>query len=325
MARVWFVLATLAPVLALQLSFVRPQTIISAPTTSADSDGLTSSPTANPSPLPTYRPTNLTVPSAMHFELFKNSPFLDGCPPSDGSAKSPSDELVKVRIGDQAVEVHKAQVKTQTHFCAHLVQTAEEASFVIVPTKPTPAAFVPSWSTMLMNFVVLLVKFFLIFRASKKEPDYWARWNPYIMETPKRTLLFPSTDALSVAALFDPGSALQICLNNVFVSNPRAVSYPQDAFYQQSAVKAYNTDIPITPAAVTRPATSKEIAEIVRCAVQSKVKVQPRSGGHSYANYCMLQFFFSHRAMQRFYATSQVLAAKTEPWSSTSSSFRNSR
>ncbi|KAJ7812680.1 hypothetical protein B0H13DRAFT_1666088 [Mycena leptocephala] len=82
-----------------------------------------------------------------------------------------------------------------------------------------------------------------------------------------------------------PGSPLQLCLNNVFASNKGGVSYPQDFLYQFLNVKAYNTDIPITPAAVTRPTTAEDVAKIVQCAVASAVKVQPRSGGHSYGNY----------------------------------------
>ncbi|KAJ7035581.1 hypothetical protein C8F04DRAFT_511938 [Mycena alexandri] len=82
-----------------------------------------------------------------------------------------------------------------------------------------------------------------------------------------------------------PGSPLQLCLNNVFASNTGSVSYPQDALYQFLYVKPYNTDIPITPAAVTRPSTPEDVGKIVQCAVASAVKVQPRSGGHSYGNY----------------------------------------
>jgi hypothetical protein len=49
----------------------------------------------------------------------------------------------------------------------------------------------------------------------------------------------------------------------------------------------YNTAIPVIPAAVTRPTTPEDISKIIKCAVASAVKVQPRSGGHSYANYCL--------------------------------------
>ncbi|KAJ7825362.1 hypothetical protein B0H14DRAFT_2820516 [Mycena olivaceomarginata] len=81
------------------------------------------------------------------------------------------------------------------------------------------------------------------------------------------------------------GSPLQLCLNNVFASSSGSVAYPQSVFYQLADVKLYNQHIPITPAAVTRPTTSDEISKIVQCAAASGVKVQARSGGHSYANY----------------------------------------
>jgi FAD binding domain len=84
-------------------------------------------------------------------------------------------------------------------------------------------------------------------------------------------------------------TALQTCLNSIFTSNPGAVSYPSDALYQLTAVKAYNSDIPITPAAVVRPSTTDEVSRVVQCAVASSLKVQPRSGGHSYGNYCLGQ------------------------------------
>ncbi|CAG8619718.1 11470_t:CDS:2, partial [Acaulospora colombiana] len=55
----------------------------------------------------------------------------------------------------------------------------------------------------------------------------------------------------------------------------------------RTAVKPYNWDIPITPVAVTRPVTTKQLSRVVQCASASGVKVQARSGGHSYANYCL--------------------------------------
>ncbi|KAF8166622.1 hypothetical protein K438DRAFT_1857053 [Mycena galopus ATCC 62051] len=82
-----------------------------------------------------------------------------------------------------------------------------------------------------------------------------------------------------------PRSKLQRRLNKVFASSPGSVFYPQDAEYQSKYVKAYNQHIPITPAAVTRPTTTQEVSQIVKCAADTKVKVQARSGGHSYGNY----------------------------------------
>ncbi|KAJ8120644.1 hypothetical protein ONZ43_g2700 [Nemania bipapillata] len=52
-----------------------------------------------------------------------------------------------------------------------------------------------------------------------------------------------------------------------------------------SWVNRYNLDLPVTPIAVTRPQTAQDVSGFVKCAAANSVKVQPRSGGHSYANY----------------------------------------
>ncbi|KAH9818567.1 glucooligosaccharide oxidase [Teratosphaeria destructans] len=58
-----------------------------------------------------------------------------------------------------------------------------------------------------------------------------------------------------------------------------------DIFYQQIAVHPYNLDYPLTPAAVTYPKTSEQVAAVVSCAHSAGIGVQARSGGHSYLNY----------------------------------------
>jgi FAD/FMN-containing dehydrogenase len=68
--------------------------------------------------------------------------------------------------------------------------------------------------------------------------------------------------------------------------NDALYSFPGDPLYQLNDVKLYNQGIPITPVAVTYPKTAAQVAAIIKCAVQAGLKVQPRSGGHSYANYC---------------------------------------
>lgn len=78
---------------------------------------------------------------------------------------------------------------------------------------------------------------------------------------------------------------LQKCLNTVFEGNSGSVAFPNNPLYQILDVKPYNLDIIITPAAVTHPKSAEQIAEIVKCAVDSHAKVQARSGGHSYGNY----------------------------------------
>ncbi|KAF1830620.1 FAD-binding domain-containing protein [Decorospora gaudefroyi] len=78
-------------------------------------------------------------------------------------------------------------------------------------------------------------------------------------------------------------SAVQECLEGAVGKNN--VAFKGASFFQISDVRPYNLDIPVTPAAVTYPETTEQIAAIVKCAVDNSLKVQPRCGGHSYANY----------------------------------------
>lgn len=82
-----------------------------------------------------------------------------------------------------------------------------------------------------------------------------------------------------------PSSQLVSCLTNAL--SRADISLSQDPFYQLSAVKPYNTAFSITPAAVTRPRSADEVAAVVKCAADEGLKVQPRSGGHSFADYCI--------------------------------------
>lgn len=63
------------------------------------------------------------------------------------------------------------------------------------------------------------------------------------------------------------------------------VAFKDSPLFQTIHVKPYNLGIPVTPAAVTYPDSADQIAAIVKCAVENELKVQPRCGGHSYANY----------------------------------------
>lgn len=63
------------------------------------------------------------------------------------------------------------------------------------------------------------------------------------------------------------------------------IAFPTKLLYQFEDAKPYNLDYPIIPAAVTYPKTPEQIAEIIRYASTANLKVQARSGGHSYANY----------------------------------------
>ncbi|KAK8169989.1 hypothetical protein IWX90DRAFT_477389 [Phyllosticta citrichinensis] len=80
---------------------------------------------------------------------------------------------------------------------------------------------------------------------------------------------------------------LERCLNDAVGGDKDRAQFPDEALYQLRDVKPLNLDISVTPAAVTYPKTTEEVAEVVRCAVKYRRKVQARSGGHSYANYCL--------------------------------------
>jgi hypothetical protein len=77
-------------------------------------------------------------------------------------------------------------------------------------------------------------------------------------------------------------SAVQKCLEGALGKD---VAFKSDPLFQLSHVKPYNLGISSVPAAVTYPKTSEQVGKIVKCAVDNSLKVQPRCGGHSYANY----------------------------------------
>lgn len=77
-------------------------------------------------------------------------------------------------------------------------------------------------------------------------------------------------------------SPVQKCLESALGKD---IAFKNDPLFQLSHVKPYNLGIKSVPAAVAYPKTTEQIAEIVKCAVDNSLKVQPRCGGHSYANY----------------------------------------
>ncbi|KAI0201329.1 Glucooligosaccharide oxidase [Astrocystis sublimbata] len=78
---------------------------------------------------------------------------------------------------------------------------------------------------------------------------------------------------------------LSTCLNTVCNGRSDCVAYPDSPLYQISWVNPYNLDLPVKPIAVTRPDTADDVSGFVKCATANNVKVQAKSGGHSYANY----------------------------------------
>ncbi|KAL8660713.1 MAG: hypothetical protein Q9202_006293 [Teloschistes flavicans] len=51
--------------------------------------------------------------------------------------------------------------------------------------------------------------------------------------------------------------------------------------------KPYNLRLPYTPAVIVLPTTTRHVSDAVVCAGQNNVKVQARSGGHSYASFSL--------------------------------------
>lgn len=76
-------------------------------------------------------------------------------------------------------------------------------------------------------------------------------------------------------------SDLQECLT----SGVSDVVFEGDLLYQATAVKRYNLNIPVSPAAVTFPENVKEVSAVVKCASDNGLFVQARSGGHSFGNH----------------------------------------
>ncbi|KAF4883035.1 FAD-linked oxidoreductase sorD [Colletotrichum fructicola] len=83
------------------------------------------------------------------------------------------------------------------------------------------------------------------------------------------------------AASSNPPS-LRECLDG---SGIQDYAFPSHPLYSLLKVKRWNLDIDVTPAVVTVPETAEQIAAIVACAQERGLKVQPKSGGHSFGNY----------------------------------------
>jgi hypothetical protein len=75
------------------------------------------------------------------------------------------------------------------------------------------------------------------------------------------------------------------CLVSALGGNSALAAFPNELLYQSTAVHEYNLNIPVTPAAVTYPESTEQVAAIVKCASDYDYRVQARSGGHSFGNY----------------------------------------
>ncbi|KAE8395605.1 FAD/FMN-containing dehydrogenase [Aspergillus alliaceus] len=75
------------------------------------------------------------------------------------------------------------------------------------------------------------------------------------------------------------------CLVSAVAGNSARVQVEGGPLLGPNGVHPYNLNFPVKPVAVTFPETSKQVADIVKCATEYGYKVQARSGGHSYGNY----------------------------------------
>ncbi|CAG8398300.1 unnamed protein product [Penicillium salamii] len=87
----------------------------------------------------------------------------------------------------------------------------------------------------------------------------------------------------TAVALASPTEKLNSCLGHI-LTHRENIAVSGDTFYQRW-VNRYNLDIPVTPAAVTFPRSSQQVAAVVKCAAENGFPVQPKSGGHSYGNH----------------------------------------
>jgi len=76
------------------------------------------------------------------------------------------------------------------------------------------------------------------------------------------------------AAAVDKQAQLQDCLTLAAVPGPANLSF---------TITPFNLRLPFTPVAVAVPTTLAQVQTAVKCGVQAGLKINPKSGGHSYA------------------------------------------
>ncbi|MBE3044159.1 FAD-binding protein [Candidatus Bathyarchaeota archaeon] len=86
--------------------------------------------------------------------------------------------------------------------------------------------------------------------------------------------------AVAVAGPLNRRAALDDCLSSasVPVSAPGTDDYELD-------LAPFNVRTPYTPLVIAVPTTTQHIQDAIACGVEAGVRVTPKSGGHSYANY----------------------------------------
>ncbi|TGO13015.1 hypothetical protein BTUL_0078g00240 [Botrytis tulipae] len=93
-------------------------------------------------------------------------------------------------------------------------------------------------------------------------------------------LVIPLASSYPFGGVETRASSIQDCLTQ------HSVPY-QDSSSSSWAttISPYNLRLPYTPAVVTLPTTSQHVSDAITCAAAAGLKVQAKSGGHSYASY----------------------------------------
>lgn len=79
---------------------------------------------------------------------------------------------------------------------------------------------------------------------------------------------------LANAAAVSKQTKVQDCLTTAGIPGPANWTFTTTPF---------NLRLPFTPAAVAVPTTLAQVQAAVKCGVQASLKINPKSGGHSYA------------------------------------------
>jgi FAD/FMN-containing dehydrogenase len=86
--------------------------------------------------------------------------------------------------------------------------------------------------------------------------------------------------AISAAAELEKRAAIDDCLSSAGVPTDArgSTAWNQD-------IAPFNQRVPYTPVAIVVPSTVSHVQAAVSCAAKVGVKVNPKSGGHSYASF----------------------------------------
>ncbi|TGO58390.1 hypothetical protein BOTNAR_0182g00280 [Botryotinia narcissicola] len=93
-------------------------------------------------------------------------------------------------------------------------------------------------------------------------------------------LVIPLASSYPFGGVETRASSIQDCLTQ------HSVPYQDSSSSSRATtISPYNLRLPYTPAVVTLPTTSQHVSDAITCVAAAGLKVQEKSGGHSYASY----------------------------------------